>query len=141
MEELRQGYAEIGGLVTIMRRLGLQEDELHSHIRLRASTLRFVNLRFRPFVTITEAEIQTYYKEELTPPLIKAGAPVPAIGEVSSQITQLLTEQKVNAALEKWIQDVRSHARIEFFPRADNSAAGAGSTGAATPSTSGRKQL
>lgn len=140
MQELRQGYAEIGGLEVIMLRLGLQEDELQSHLRLRASTLRFVDMRFRPFASVSAAEIQTYYQDELTPPLQKAGAPVPLLGEVSARISQLLTERKVNETLEKWIRDMRSHARIELFPRDGGSPAGSSASGDGGRSAPGKAQ-
>jgi hypothetical protein len=140
IQELRQGYAEIGGLEIIMERLGLQEGELLSYLRVRASTLRFVDMRFRPFAGVSEAEVQTYYQEELAPPLKKAGAPVPLLAEVSEQISRLLTEQKVNATLEKWIQEMRSHARIELFPREGKSTAGSGPSGDGSPSAPGRTQ-
>ncbi len=124
IEELKQGYAEIGGLDTIMRRLGLREDELQSYIRLQASIMRFVNLRFRPFVEVTPVEIESYYNGDLLPPFKKDGAAVPALAEVSGKIERILAEQKVNLALDRWIKELRGHSRIEFFPHEGASAVG-----------------
>jgi hypothetical protein len=75
-------YAEIGGLPALLRRLGLQEDELVSYLRLRVHMTRFMDLRFRPFVTGAQGD------------------------EV---------EAKVNAALDQWIQNIRSHSHVELF--------------------------
>jgi hypothetical protein len=51
LDGLRSAYAEIGGLPALLRSLGLQEGELVSYLRLRELMKRFMNLRFRPFVT------------------------------------------------------------------------------------------
>lgn len=113
--ELRSGYAEIGGLDTILHRLGLQYPELVDYVRLQASIWRFVDLRFRPFVSVSADEVKTYYRDELVPKLQQSGAAVPPPSEVSGRIEEILREQKVNSALDQWIQDVRRHSRIEFF--------------------------
>ena len=49
MSELRSAYAEIGGLPTLLRQLGLKEDELLAYLRLEALIRRFMIMRFLPF--------------------------------------------------------------------------------------------
>ena len=115
LEELRLAYAEIGGLSSLLRRLGLQESELRTYVALQASILKFVDLRFRPFVSVTDDDVKTYYQERLIPRLQSERAPLPALAEVSPKIEKLLREEKVNAALEAWIQEIRRHSKIEIF--------------------------
>ena len=120
MEDLVQAYAEIGGLGSLLGRLGLQQVELENYLRLQASILRFVDLRFRPFAPDpTTLELETYYRDKLVPKLRESGAPVPSLEEVAASIGSVLKEEKVNAALDQWVSDVRRHSRIEFF-RADD---------------------
>lgn len=124
MEEFKQAYAEIGGLSSLLSRLGLQQSELESYLRLQASILRFVDLRFRPFTPDPEPEeIETYYRERLEPTLRASGAAVPPLAEVSAKIGTILKEEKVNAALDQWVRDVRLHSRIEFFGADEDTAA------------------
>ncbi len=125
MVELRNGYAEIGGLDFLIRRLELQEDQLQDYLRLQASFLRFVNVRFRPFVSVEPEEVEAYYRDKLVPELTKGNAPVPPLVEVRSRIEAILTEQKVNASLESWLKDLRSHSHIQFFTREGEKTAGA----------------
>ncbi len=113
--ELRTAYAEVGGLGVLLNRLGLQEEELVSYLRLQASIKRFVEVRFNPFVTVSAAEVEDYYRKDLVPRLEKSGAAVPALSQVSKSIEELLTETKVNASLENWIQGVRGTSKIEYF--------------------------
>jgi peptidyl-prolyl cis-trans isomerase SurA len=115
LAELRSGYAEVGGLEAMLRRVGLQYPELVDYVRLQASIWRFVDLRFRPFVSVSADEIKAYYGDTLVPKLRQGGATVPPLPEVSSRIEEILREQKVNSALDQWIQDVRRHSRIEYF--------------------------
>lgn len=56
MVALKTVYAEIGGLTALLRRLGLQEGELASYLRLRVRMARFMNLRFLPFVNGAQGE-------------------------------------------------------------------------------------
>jgi hypothetical protein len=115
LEELTQAYAEIGGLSFLLRRLGLQYGELEGYVRLQTSILRFVDLRFRPFVTVSDEEIQSYFTDRLIPKLRQTGAPLPELPEVSANISEILVEEKVNASLDRWVVDMRRHSQIEFF--------------------------
>jgi hypothetical protein len=120
MKELRQGYAEIGGLTVLLQRLGLQQDELESYLRLQAMTLRFLDLRFRPFVTVSPEEVQSYYTERLVPQLKRAGAGVPPLEEIEEQIGEIIIEEKVNLSMDEWIRNVRRYSRIELFLAQDS---------------------
>jgi hypothetical protein len=115
LEELRKGYAEIGGLPVLLRRLGLQESELIAYLRLQARILKFINFRFSPFVSVSDAEVQSYYAEKFVPELRAAGSRVPPSPEVEEKIRRLLTEEKVNASLDVWFENARSGSRIEYF--------------------------
>jgi hypothetical protein len=115
MQELKDTYAEIGGLSGLLRSLGLQESELLDYLRLQDSILRFVDFRFRPFASVSEQEVQQYYKEKLVPSVQQAGAPVAPLAGVTGKIEEILREEKVNASMNRWIQDVRRHARVDYF--------------------------
>ncbi len=115
MEELKQGYAEIGGINYVLRRLGLQEPEIEAYLQLQVSMLRFIELRFRPFVNVTEDEIRKYYDEQLVPRMQESGSPIPTLDEVSAQIEDVIIEDKVGREMDEWISDLRRNSRIEFF--------------------------
>jgi hypothetical protein len=91
MENLRNAYAEIGGLPALLRQLGLREEELVSHMRQIALTLQFMDLRFRPFLAPSGAED---------------------------------LEEKLNLAMDQWIENIRKQSRIEFFSGASGLPAG-----------------
>jgi len=116
LQDLRNAYAEIGGLSGFLRRLGLEESELRAYVALQISVDNFVSSRFRPFVSPSEEECRAYYRDTLLPRLAASpGARVPPFEEVSADIARILTEQGVLAALERWLSDVKQHLRIEMF--------------------------
>lgn len=115
IQSLRKANSSKGGLETLLARFGLHESELLSYLRLESSILKFVDFRFRPFATVSSEEIQHYYEETLTPQLQKAKLKIPSLKEVSGKIEEILQEEKINAALEKWIEDIRRNSRIEYF--------------------------
>lgn len=124
MEELVRGYAEIGGLSSLLKLLGLRTGELEAYVELQALIIRFVNLRFRPFVNVQEAEIESYYEVILVRKLRESGIGAPALEEVRDRIREILMEEKVNQALERWLENIRSHSRIQIV---------SGATGARRP--------
>jgi hypothetical protein len=124
LQSLRDMYAGKGGLPLLLRRLGLQESELVSYLQLESSILRFVDFRFRPFATVSDEDIKTYYESRLRAQLQKAKLDMPALSQVSGRIEEILKEEKINALLEQWVKEVRRNSRIEYFNAAPDSGAG-----------------
>lgn len=115
MQSLREAYASKGGLSELLQRIGMQESELLSYIRLETSISRFVDFRFRPFIRISPEEIEAYYNERLTPQLQGAGVALPPLEQVSEKIRSILREEKINDVLDQWIKEIRRNSRIEYF--------------------------
>jgi hypothetical protein len=115
MQSLRDAYAAKGGLSALMKRLGLQESELISYIRLESSILRFVDFRFRPFVSVSADEIRDYYEKRLIPQLRESGIAVPLLDQVSAKIESIVKEEKINGVLDQWMKVIRRNSRIEYF--------------------------
>ena len=115
LQDLRQAYAEIGGITLILRRLGLQSSEIESYLELQVSMIRFIETRFRPFAGVSPEEIETYYRGRLVPELQASAARIPPLAEVAEKIGQELTEEKVGRQMDEWIRDIRRHSRIELY--------------------------
>jgi peptidyl-prolyl cis-trans isomerase SurA len=115
LQSLRDAYASKGGLPFFLNKLGLRESELIAYLRLQSSIMKFVNFRFRPFVKVSKEEIKAYYDGRLADQLQKANLSLPPLAQVSGRIVEVLKEEKVNAALEQWIKEIRRNSRIEYF--------------------------
>ncbi len=126
LDELRKGYAEIGGLPVLLRRLGLQESELLAYLHLQAKLLRFIDLRFKPFVAAGDDEVAYYYRDVFARRLRDAGLAVPSLADAADKIRSILIEEKVNAALDEWLRNARSASHIEYFLDSPEPEAGIG---------------
>jgi len=120
VQSLRAAYAEKGGLPALLQKIGLEESELVSYIRFEFSILKFVDFRFRPFVSVSEEEIKTYYEKRLAPQLAKSKLELPALERVSAKIEAILAEEKINADVEQWMSEIRRNSRVEFFDQGIN---------------------
>lgn len=115
LRSLREMHGGQAGLEAFLHTLGLQESELRAYVELESSILKFVSFRFRPFAAVTPEEVARYYEGPLTEQLRTAKVTRPPLGEVSSKIEEILREEKINAALDQWIGNIRRNSRIEYF--------------------------
>jgi len=115
LDNLRNSYAEIGGLPALLRQLGLEQDELVVKVRTLVLSEKFISLRFGPFITVSDAEVEAYYLDKLLPQLQQKGIAVPPLAAVTGQISALLREEKKSLAWLQWIDNIKIHSRIEYF--------------------------
>jgi len=113
IEYLKSAYLEIGGLPALLRQLGLEEEDLVSRIHLIEITIMFSDLRFGPFISVSRSEVEDYYQGKLVPEQKLAGLTVPP--EKATEIETYLKEVKKNALMFQWIENIRSHSKIEHF--------------------------
>jgi hypothetical protein len=115
LRSLHDAFAPKGGLSALLQQTGLLESELISYIKLEASILKFVDFRFRPFVSVSEADIRAYYEQRLTPQLKESKIETPPLDQISAKIEMILREEKINAVLDQWMKEIRRSSRIEYF--------------------------
>lgn len=103
-EEYRQALAKYG----------ISEDELKAHLLWQLSLLRFIDIRFRPGVQVTDDEVRTYFDQHLSELEKQAPAGKVTLDDVHDQIRGILTTEGVDKQLDDWLTEVRKRARIEF---------------------------
>ncbi len=118
--DLRQSYAEIGGLPALLRQLGLEPAELDHRVRTIVLAENFANLRFGPFISVSSEEVESYYRLKLLPELKAKKIPIPPLTEVATMIEALLRENKKDEAFSQWMDNIKSNSRIEYFDSASD---------------------
>ena len=119
LQEIRQQYGDTGNKSSwkaALARYGLTEDELRRRVALQQDLLGLVDARLRPNVIIDSKSIESYYNQELLPQLRQSGAQQIPLAEVTPNIKELLTQQKMNQMLLAWLQDLRSGSQIRTEP-------------------------
>jgi len=94
-------------------------EDLKAHLLWQLALLRFIDVRFRPGIQITEQDIQQYFDQKL-PELEKQAGPEQKIhlDDLRDKIQDALTDERVDQQLNDWLTETRKHMRIEFHPEA-----------------------
>jgi len=111
----KEGFSSEEQYLENLKKHRVSEEELLEHSGKQIAMMRFIDIRFRPGIQLLETELRDYYEKRFVPEWReKNGPPAPAFDSVRGKIEQILTEEHVNQAVEKWIREARSRARIEF---------------------------
>ncbi len=100
------------GWQALLNRFQLTEKDLIAHVEQQIDLMRLVDAHLRPAVQIDSKTVEAYYQEKFVPELKQSGASEVPLGEVSSKIRELLTQQKVNELLVSWLQTLRSEGKV-----------------------------
>jgi hypothetical protein len=103
-EDFKTRYAAAGLTEAAVRRMVAQQLYLS----------RFLDYRFRPTAQVTREQIEAYYQNEFVPKLKAANQAVPALDEVADTIREILIQRSINDNSAKWLDDTRTHLRIDI---------------------------
>ena len=91
-------------------RYRITPDLLKKHVAWTLTMLRFVEYRFAPAIQITQAEIEREYRRRLPEWKDKP----PPIGSVRPELEKILVQSRVDAALDRWLGEVRTQNDIVY---------------------------
>lgn len=100
-----------------LERYGLDAGILRRHLRFQLMTLRFIEVRFRPDVQITDADITRYYEHQMQTWKQSHSGPQPGIEESRASIEKALSDQRVDYALSSWLEETRKQVDIVYLDK------------------------
>ena len=120
LARLKTGQAAVkaGDFARELENYKIDEAALRRYLALQTQTLRFVELRFRPGSSVTDGEVELFYRDHFVPEFVRAnpaGKMPPELEEVRDQIEASLLEQRVDQAMEQWLKEGRSQIRVAYF--------------------------
>ena len=96
----------------------LTDRVVEDHVAAELEQLQFMDLRFRPSIQVSSADVEKYYREQIIP---KLPASDPAnFNDAAPKIREILIQEKINQLLNSWLETLRSQAQIRVL-EADNS--------------------
>ena len=100
-----------------LRKVGftsVKDDNFVNIMRQRLSIDKYLTFRFRSFTVITPEELVRYYNQTYVPDFRKRypGVVVPTFAEKQAEITNILTEQKVAANIETFLDEAKRRAEV-----------------------------
>jgi len=96
---------------------GVTVDELTRRLWWQLTLLRFIDYRFRPGIQIPPADVQAYYRQQLSDWRKKGIEKIPTFEETRDQIEEILTQKRIDQALDQWIKDTRAQVAINYLDR------------------------
>jgi len=111
---VRENCATDAGWNIFLVTHGLTEPRVNAYVRGRMQILRFIEMRFRQGVQISQDEIETYYRNTLLPQY-KTGQSSPPLNQVAPRIQEILLQQQVNAMFDGWLDSLRKQGEVEIL--------------------------
>lgn len=119
-QEIKETLAFFPSTAEFEKRLRLvgftsvKDDNFVRIMDKRVRIEKYLDFRFRSFTVITPEEEAKYYRETYAPDFRRRnpGVIVPSLEERRVQITQILTEEKVRASIERFLDDAKRRAEI-----------------------------
>lgn len=97
---------------------GVSEDGLKQRLWWQLTLVRFTDYRFRPGIQIPDTDLQAYYQQEVAKWRQQGVNPVPGFQDARDKIEEILTDQRIDQALDHWLADTRTQVAIRYHDEA-----------------------
>jgi len=105
--QIQQRFGDRAGLDRAMALYGITETDLREHLLWQLTLLRFVEVRFRPGIEVSEEDIRNYYEQRL-----KASGG--SLDDQREKIEQALVEERVDHLLAQWLARAKQRNKPEY---------------------------
>jgi len=97
----------------------ITEEDLKTYLLWQLTLLRFIDIRFRTGIQISEQDIRQYFNKEL-PQLEKKAGPGAKISleTLRDKIQQSLIDERIDRQIDDWLNQLRKRTRIDYYPEA-----------------------
>lgn len=94
---------------------GITDQDVRDELLWQRTLLRFIGIRFRPGVQVSDQEIQQYFDQQVAPAAKAAnpGKPV-SLDDYRAQIEEKLTGDRVDQEMNRWLNLARQRNEIVF---------------------------
>jgi hypothetical protein len=112
LKPIRARYATDPEYQAALARAGISEDQLKAHLLAGLRMMRYTDLRFRPEVQITDQDLRQAFAALVAKQPV--GSPAPDFEASRDQLDELLTNQRVGEALDRWLAMTRTETQIFY---------------------------
>ncbi|MGI8958824.1 MAG: hypothetical protein ACR2IV_03485 [Bryobacteraceae bacterium] len=97
-----------------LRRYDLTALDLRTQFQWQLTVLRFIDIRFKPAVLVTDDEVEKYYHEHAAA-LRREYPSKSSLDQLSGEIRDILTNEKVNQQFFVWLDEQRKSTKVQFL--------------------------
>ncbi len=94
---------------------GFTVEEFRQRWLLRMKLLKFIEVRFRSGIKITNAEIKQFYDSKMLPEYQERKIAPPSVDTISKRIEEVLLQQQVGALLVDWLKSLRVQGSVTIM--------------------------
>ena len=118
-EFVKDHFTATGALDAALKAAGVTEQEVKSELLWQRTLISFLDVRFRPAVQISDAEIQAYF-DQTVKPAAQAAHPGKTISldDYREQIEETLTGKKEDQEMDRWLADAKKRSAIVYHDEA-----------------------
>ncbi len=98
----------------ILQNYGVTEPEMEASVTMELNGLRLLDFRLRSSAQPDARQIERYYRDTYQPAMRAKGAKPAALPEVTPQIREILTQQKLGELTTAWLLELRTQAEIHL---------------------------
>jgi peptidyl-prolyl cis-trans isomerase SurA len=77
--------------------------------------LRFIEVRFRNGIHISDDEIKDYYDKTMLPEYARQKVTPPKLETISTRIEEVLLQQQVSNLLRDWLKSLRAQGSVRIM--------------------------
>jgi hypothetical protein len=117
VHEIRQQYPEVSTDAqwsALLARYGVTEAEVGTAVEAELDGLRLVDFRLRSSAQPDASQIAHYYQTVYEPGMHAKRARPASLTDVTPQIREILTQQKLTDLTATWLQTLRAQANIQI---------------------------
>ncbi len=107
--------ATAAGWMKFVTDQGFTMDELMRRWRERMQVLRFIELRFRAGIRISDDEVKDYYEKTLLPEYERQKSVAPKLNTIADRIQEILLQQQVGNLLVDWLKTLRAQGSVRMM--------------------------
>lgn len=120
IEELIRHFPSPAEFQRRLRRVGFSskdDEQFQRIIEERVAMQKYLDFRFRDFVVVTPQEVADYYRDVYVPRFRQQspGRIVPTLEDVRATLTDTLTQSKIAADIDGFIESARERAEITIL--------------------------
>ena len=119
-QQLQSMNAHAGGEGRLREALpghGLEWEDVEALALRVAAVQMWIERHLRPRVMVTVRDVEQAYQRVIVEPMRNSGAAPPSLAHVNEDLRRLVSEEKLNAEIQRWLDQTRERHRVTRFVR------------------------
>ena len=115
LNEVKARYASTAAWQEALRKYSITEQDVRDHLAWQLAFLRFIDIRFRPGVQVSDEDVKQYFEKTVRPVAEQAHpGTAPTLDEYREKIEETLVGQRVDQEVDRWLQAARRRNQVEY---------------------------